>query len=83
MKLAGFQRVEIPTDTDEWEAEKHFAVRNSNFAKRPPVVTMWTQAINADNDELVITVTKSHGRLVLEGIRVVEGSEHGGSAADA
>ena len=76
MKLARFQRVEIPTDTDEWESEKHFAVRNSNLAKRPPLTTKWTQAIDADNDDLVVTVTKSPGRLVLRRIEIVERGEH-------
>jgi hypothetical protein len=76
MKLARFQRVEIPTDTDEWEAEKHFAVRNSGFAKRPPLTTKWTQAISANNDELVVTVAKSPGRLVLRRIAIVERGEH-------
>jgi hypothetical protein len=76
MKLARFQRVEIPTDTDEWEAEKHFAVRNSGLVKRPHLTTKWTQAISAHNDELVVTVAKSPGRLVLRRIAIVEGGEH-------
>jgi hypothetical protein len=75
VKLARFQRVEIPTDTDEWESEKRFAVRNSEFTKRPPLATKWTRAITADNDDLVVTVTKSQGRLVLRRIEIVEGGE--------
>jgi hypothetical protein len=76
MKLSGFQRVEIPADTDEWEREKRFAIRNSGFTRRPGLATRWVRAINADNNELVMTVRKAQGRLVLEGIEIVEGGEH-------
>lgn len=73
MKLARFQRIEIPNETDEWEGEKRVAVRNSGFTARPSTTSKWTRAIQARDAELVIDFRRSPSRVRLRRIEIVEG----------